>query len=415
MLTKMQVAPERFYLGARAFYAVCWTLVITVQLVYFVDVVKLDPLQMILVGTVLEAAIFLFEIPTGVVADVYSRKLSVVVGHALMGLGFLLVTLFPTFTGALLSSAVWGFGYTFISGAYAAWLTGEVGVERANAAFLKGSQLGHGFGFLGIGAAVALAHINLALPITLGALGLFVLATAMAVMMQETSFNAASPADRDSWQQLSSTFREGLQFATTQRVLLLLLLATATYGIFSEGIDRLFTPLMINNYEFPSLGELDSITWWGIIAAIASLFGLAATTLARRYVKLSDRSRLAAVLGFSLLGIGFGVILIANLHGFYLVLGCYWFVGALRSAYGPLMTAWLNQLFPDKIRATLFSLYGQADAVGQVVGGPWLGMLAKSYSISLALTLSSLVLLPAAALYRYLTTLKSDDPPAKQL
>ncbi len=158
----MQIAPERFYLGALAFYAVCWTLVITVQLVYLVEVVQLDPLQMILVGTVLEAAVFLFEIPTGIVADVYSRKLSVVLGHALMGLGFLLVVIFPTFYGALLSSAVWGFGYTFISGAFAAWLTNEVGVGRANAAFLRGSQLGHGFGFIGIGAAVALAHIRLA-------------------------------------------------------------------------------------------------------------------------------------------------------------------------------------------------------------------------------------------------------------
>lgn len=400
----MQIAPERFYLGARAFYAVCWTLVVTVQLVYLVEVVKLDPLQMILVGTVLEAAVFLFEIPTGVVADVYSRKLSVVAGHALMGLGFLLVTLFPTFYGALLSSAVWGFGYTFISGAYAAWLTGEVGVKRANAAFLRGSQLGHGFGFIGIAAAVALAHISLALPIVLGSAGLFVLAAAMALWMRETNFSAANPDDRDSWQQLTGTFTEGLQFATKHRVLLLLLLTTAIYGIFSEGIDRLFTPLLINDYEFPTLGNLNSVTWWGIIAAIASLFGLVATTLARRYVKLGDRRQLSLVLATCLIGIGIGVLLIANLQGFYWLLAFYWFVGALRSAYGPLMTAWLNQLFPDETRATLFSLYGQADAVGQVVGGPWLGMLARSYSISLALTVSSFVLLPAAALYRYLAS-----------
>lgn len=409
----MQIAPERFYLGARAFYAVCWTLVVTVQLVYLVEVVGLDPLQMILVGTVLEAAVFLFEIPTGVVADVYSRKLSVVMGHALMGLGFLLVTLFPTFYGALLSSAVWGFGYTFISGAYAAWLTGEIGVKRANAAFLHGSQLGHAFSFIGIAAAVALAHINLALPIVLGSVGLFILAGAMAMLMRETDFSAANLDDRDTWQQLTGTLVEGLKFATTHRVLLLLLLTTAIYGIFSEGIDRLFTPLLINNYEFPALGTLNSITWWGIIAAIASLFGLIATTLARRYVKLSDRRHLSLVLATCLVGIGIGVLLIANLQGFYWLLAFYWFVGALRSAYGPLMTAWLNQLFPDKTRATLFSLYGQADAVGQVVGGPWLGMLARSYSISLALSVSSLVLLPAAALYRYLASQHFETPSTK--
>jgi hypothetical protein len=35
-------------------------------------VVDLNPLQ--LVGTLLEAAVFLFEVPTGVMADVYNRR-----------------------------------------------------------------------------------------------------------------------------------------------------------------------------------------------------------------------------------------------------------------------------------------------------------------------------------------------------
>ncbi len=230
--------------------------------------------------------------------------------------------------------------------------------------------------------------------------------------MHETDFRAAEPTDRSSWQELRDTLGQSLKFATTHRVLLLLL-TTAIYGIFSEGIDRLFTPLLINNYEFPSLGDLNSVTWWGIIAAIASLFGLVATTVARRYVTLSDRRRLSTVLALCLTGIGTGVLLAANLQEFYRVLACYWMVGALRSAYAPLMAAWLNQLFPHKIRATLFSLYDQADAVGQVVGGPWLRMLARTYSISLALTVSSIVLLPAAALYRYLAILNSDENSAE--
>ncbi len=85
-------------------------------------------------------------------------------------------------------------------------------------------------------------------------------------------------------------------------------------------------------------------------------------------------------------------------------------MGALRSAYGPLMTAWLNRLFPDNARATLFSMYGQADAVGQVVGGPWLGALAKNAGIAIALSVSSLVLLPAVGLYRVISqTVKQEN------
>ena len=79
--------------------------VITTSLVYQVETVGLNALQLVLVGTVLEATIFAFEIPTGVVADVYSRRLSVVIGLALTGAGFLLAGSIPLF-GALLAASV---------------------------------------------------------------------------------------------------------------------------------------------------------------------------------------------------------------------------------------------------------------------------------------------------------------------
>ena len=45
----------------------------------------LNPLELILVDTVLEISAFLFEIPTSVVADVYSRRLSLIIGTFLIG------------------------------------------------------------------------------------------------------------------------------------------------------------------------------------------------------------------------------------------------------------------------------------------------------------------------------------------
>ncbi|MGH2530993.1 MAG: hypothetical protein ACRDJW_01690 [Thermomicrobiales bacterium] len=70
--------------------ALCFSLFFTVQLIYHVTVVGLNPFQMVLVGTVLEVTCFLFEVPTGIVADVYSRRLSILVGVALIGSAYLL-------------------------------------------------------------------------------------------------------------------------------------------------------------------------------------------------------------------------------------------------------------------------------------------------------------------------------------
>ena len=55
------------------------------NLIYQVTTVGLNPLQLVLVGTVLEATAFLCEVPTGVVADVYSRRLSIIIGYLMIG------------------------------------------------------------------------------------------------------------------------------------------------------------------------------------------------------------------------------------------------------------------------------------------------------------------------------------------
>jgi len=125
-------------------------LVFTTWMVFQAQVLKLDALQLVLIGTMMEISILLFEIPTGVVADVISRRLSVIIGTLLMGLGFLVMGLASSFEMALASQLVWGIGYTFTSGAYDAWLVDEVGQDQAGNAFMRGSQVGRLAGLLGI-------------------------------------------------------------------------------------------------------------------------------------------------------------------------------------------------------------------------------------------------------------------------
>ena len=59
--------------------------------IYLVRTLHLSPLQLVLMGTAMEAAVFVFEVPTGVVADTYSRRLSLVIGFVGMGLAWMLV------------------------------------------------------------------------------------------------------------------------------------------------------------------------------------------------------------------------------------------------------------------------------------------------------------------------------------
>ena len=52
---------------------------------------EMSPLELVLVGTVMELSIFVFEVPTGIVADTTSRRLSIVIGNVVMGIGFIVL------------------------------------------------------------------------------------------------------------------------------------------------------------------------------------------------------------------------------------------------------------------------------------------------------------------------------------
>jgi DHA3 family tetracycline resistance protein-like MFS transporter len=96
------------YLATSFIWGLLFWMMVTVFMVYQVEVVRLDPLQLVLVGTALEVSAFIFEVPTGIVADTYSRRLSVVVGYFITGLGFLLMGLVPTFLALVTASFLWG-------------------------------------------------------------------------------------------------------------------------------------------------------------------------------------------------------------------------------------------------------------------------------------------------------------------
>jgi DHA3 family tetracycline resistance protein-like MFS transporter len=400
---------ERFFLGACLFYGLCWSTMVTVNLVYMVKVAGLDPFQMVLVGTVLEATVFVFEIPTGVLADVISRRTSVIVGHFLTGTAFLEFAFFPSFWTILLSQIIWGVGAAFISGAYVAWLTDEVGVEKTGGVLLRGSQRGKIGSALGILLSVALAQVSLRLPIVAGSVGILALSLAMILLMREENAPARPAGRTETWSAMRTTFAAGLSEIRSSPLLGLIIAITLIFGAFSEGFDRLYTPFLLGRFTFPPLGMLNNIGWWGVIALVSNGVAWTVTALARRYVKTTSHTALTLALGVCTAAIGIAVVVFANVNALAAVLVFYWFASGLRAARGPLMTTWLNQHLPSRARATLLSMMGQADAVGQTAGGPVIGYVAKQLSIALALTASAAMLVPSLFLYRRASALGGEE------
>ncbi|HYF62262.1 MAG TPA: hypothetical protein VD886_05565, partial [Herpetosiphonaceae bacterium] len=136
-----RLRPATAYLLLQGALALCLTTVFTVMAVYRIQTAGLNPLQLVLVGTVLEAACFLLEVPTGIVADVVSRRLSVIAGVLFLGAAAIIEGFFPIFWVLLASQGVWALGYTLISGAAEAWITDEIGEAAVEPVFLRGTQM----------------------------------------------------------------------------------------------------------------------------------------------------------------------------------------------------------------------------------------------------------------------------------
>src|SRR6476469_6153360 len=161
------------------------TLVWVLAPVYAVKTVGMSPLQLVLVGTFMELTIFCFEVPTGIVADVYSRRLSTVLGLLVMGLAIVFVGSVAEAWAVILGWSIWGFGYTFTSGATDAWLADEIGVDNVRPVYLRSAQVGRACALVAIGASVALGLLSLRVPIIVGGVVIAATGIVLAFVMPE--------------------------------------------------------------------------------------------------------------------------------------------------------------------------------------------------------------------------------------
>ena len=263
--------------SASAFFSMMFV----VTSLYEATVAGLTPVQLILVGTTLEISAFLFEVPTGIVADVYSRRLSIIIGYILMGMGFLVEGFFPSFLPILLAQVIWGLGYTFTSGATQAWISDEIGEEDANKLFLRATQVGLFASLLGMGSAMLIGVNNVALPLQVGGVGVILIGIALMFIMPETGFHPIPREDRNTWQHMWHTFNQGVKAVRSRPRLMNIVFIGLFYGLYSEGFDRLWVKHFLDHFELPIIFGNNQVAFF----ALLRVTGTVLTILAVRFVE----------------------------------------------------------------------------------------------------------------------------------
>jgi len=357
---------KKVYYLIKGVIGLSFYMMFTAAIIYRIDIAKLSVIELILLGSALEIAIFVFETPTGVVADLVSRKLSVVIGLVIIGLGFILEGLTTMYVVIFVAQVVWGLGYTFISGALDSWISDQLDNESIEKIYISGAQIDRASSFVGIVLAAIIGMVEVRMAIfTAGSL-MILLAIIVAIVMYEAPFEKSEHSE-SLFSSYSVHLIKGFKHIRAQKLLKSLFIVMLFLGLFSEGIDRTYELFILDELGFRSAFKIEPIWIVAFVNASIALITAFALEVVKR--KIEQSKRLVLVSAMLLLAMVLGIISFAfsKQIGFAL-LGFIWFTIS-RHALHPILNAIIIKNTPSKIKATTLSTFGQLDAVGQLLSG----------------------------------------------
>ena len=315
-------------------------------------------------------------------------------------MAFIISGSFPVFEVIALGSFIWGIGWTFISGAHEAWLADEVGESEAANLYLQGQKLSSYGSFAGIAFAVVLGSMQINYPFILAGL-LFCLWSLFAwFAMEEANFKPVAAEHLGSFQKMGSTLKGGAKTIRGSSTLILLMVVGVVIGTFSEGYDRLSTAHLLRSFDFPEPFGFAPVVLFGAFVAIGNLLSIGLVNLTQRHVDTDEAKQIANMLSRLTALILIGVFLFAISGYVWLAIAMYVLLVPLRRVIDPLTIAWLNQHIVSEVRATVISMHSQSDALGQMGGGPAIGLVGREFGLRIALASTALLLIPAVWLYQ---------------
>lgn len=181
------------------------------------------------------------------------------------------------------------------------------------------------------------------------------------------------------------------------------------FGVYSEGYDRLWVAHMLERFTFPALGALSTVTWFAVIRAAGMLLNAGAAELVNRKLDLNKTRRLAWMLAVNSAALLICLVAFALGRWFGLAVGLTIAIRVIRTVNDPLYTAWVNHRLDPSTRATVISMSSQVDALGQIAGGPLVGLIARQVSLQAGLLASAVLLSPILVLFGIQLKGKGED------
>ena len=453
----MRHRPDRLFLltGGVQGLAFSWGLP---AMVWWVVDLRLSPFRLAVLGTALVLSILVTETPTGVVADLYSRKYSVVAAYVVMGTAMALGPVTELFGVLVVWQVLWGVGWTLQSGAATAWMTDELahlashshrsaavmpveapvsgedaddedddttrgdhtGVEDRDltrddrSRQVDGLIVRHAI-FRSVGVMVGLVAATAmgawSVRGSMAVMGMLAIAAAgyLAVTMPEAGFESPRrraddtprPTRTSAWKDAITLWKRGARLVRRSPSLLAVTLSATVAAGAWEANDRL-SALRLFDLGLTELDGREAVLFFGAAWFVMCALAIPMMTWLRRRLERSQAdqrsARRDAFLLARFLAVAAAGALALALSPWFAVALIGWAVldVAGETAYS-LTEAMANRHADSSVRATVVSFVGQSQAVGEVAIGLALGTLAQIVSVPVALAIAALLFAVSAA------------------
>lgn len=340
---------------------------------------------------VLSITAFIFEIPTGVFADIYGRKTSVLFGYFMTGISILIIYFANNFQMTFFAFALWGFSQTFTSGAKESWVIDNLKYYKQKKLiddfFIKQqSIIGISLLFSGFLGAYLVSKLGLNIIWFFASLSFFA-SFLLLFFMKE---HKLTKEKKQSFFQIFTRSKKSIKFAIGHQIVIFLFFATF-FVMFRDsfGGDLVWQPFL-KSLGLPLFAFGFLFSTITLVSAISPLF---AKPLMKKFN--SKKNYLAFLILISIL-LDFSVFFITNFIWGIIVL-CLMFVSV--NLFMPIQESYFQSFIPSKMRATVTSFNSMIVAIAYAISSPLAGFFGDKITPQYTIVLGGIFLIPAFFFY----------------
>lgn len=363
---------QRTYLTLLLFNTLAASLIWGINTLFLLDA-GLNNLEAFAANAFFTAGFVLFEIPTGVVADLSGRRTSYLLGLLTLAISTVLY-LFMWYVHApfwawAMASLFLGLGFTFLSGAFEAWLADALehnGFKEKLETVLAKGEIVEGSAMLvgSVAGGVIAQATNLGVPYVIRAALLVVNLIFAFILMHDIGFTPAK--GKRATEEIKSLLRASVKYGLGNRPVRWIMFAAPFTGGVSIYAFYAMQPYLLELY-----GNSTAYGVAGLAAAIVAgaqiAGGLLVPYIARVFAKRTSVLIVCEVISVLVLAV------IGFVPNFWVAVVLLVLWGLMFSAVTPIRQGYLNALIPSQQRATVLSFDSLFGSTGGVIIQPVLG------------------------------------------